>query len=101
MTLCPRCKTGKMDPYSDSAESWAIHLAFWPTVFRAIEAKVTGMGTLDILKCSHCCAYGFKCGRCSHVETTDNNIKHNDKRICSQCRREFIMRNPSNFLSTS
>ena len=99
MAICTRCKKGKLQPYSDPSESWAIHFNPWLSIFRAVETVFENVVFTDILKCNHCNAYGFVCSKCSYVESTESGLKHNDRRVCPKCRQEYFMRNPSNYLS--
>jgi len=99
MERCPKCKKDKLAPYSDPGESWAIHVSPWGTIFRRIESMFTGTRFTDVLRCGKCNSFAYKCPYCTNIETVDACPKHGDRRVCPKCRCEFIMRNPSNFLS--
>ncbi len=100
MTTCIKCERGRLNPFIDRSEAIIIHMSFWPTIIRAIEASINKTPVVDICRCDNCNTYGFECPKCGKVESSDSNIKHNDKKVCSKCRQTLLFRNPSNFLSS-
>ena len=102
MPICPRCYRGELHPYSNEHESWTLHCNPIGSLFTLAKPLLNDGKFTDILRCDNggCKVYGFCCPHCGEVDLVDVHLKHGHERTCKSCRREIIIRNPSNLFST-
>jgi hypothetical protein len=105
MHQCPEClkkgKNSELKTFINQAESWRLHLFPLQDIWIYADAFIFSSGKefTDVLKCTSCDTYGYVCPYCKTFSAYGSDLKHGRKLSCIECRREFIMRNPSNFLS--
>lgn len=99
--MCSICGSGRLESYSDMKDSLLNHSNFFGAVLLHGTAFFRDIPFTDVLKCTSCNRYGYRCPHCSREASFDTLPAHGTLKVCisSTCRKEFYMRNPSNIFS--